>query len=134
MGLLTLGQARCIAVGNGVKLLALLSMGPLGYYHWGIQGLLGAMVVSDAAKYLLLAWTAQRRRLPVFAGDMLMTAWLALTTITALATAAGLIWVGMPPLWSPVMQAAVVGAMWVGPVWRVTRQIWPARGVEPTGA
>lgn len=78
--LLAMGKSKDIATGNFVKLACLITLVPLGYHFRGILGVLIAISVGDALKYLTLATLAHRSTLNTFRAD---SALIALTVLAA---------------------------------------------------
>jgi O-antigen/teichoic acid export membrane protein len=68
--LLALGQSRGPAIANGTKALALVVLLPVGYFFGGLTGLLGALVVADVLRYVIIVSALSRRGQSVLRCDL----------------------------------------------------------------
>lgn len=85
--LLAKGRADWVALGNGVKLVGMVTLLTAGYRAGGFPGALAGLVLAEVAKYLVSAHGVARRGLPVFRGDLAFTAVVA--AVSALGYLAG---------------------------------------------
>ena len=72
--LLAAGNSRAVALGNGVKLVGMCVLLPVGWWLGEFAGTLAALLVTDAAKYVCSAWCVRRMNLPVLRVDALLFA------------------------------------------------------------
>jgi len=82
--LLTLGQPRALAIGNGSRLVAVLVFVPAGYWLgiWaglgsylggGFIGMLLGFVAADITRYLVVVWLARKNGMSALASDAVLS-------------------------------------------------------------
>lgn len=109
--LLARGQARLMALGQVLKLGALVPLMAVGYERAGLTGLVVGYATAEALRYVVIALAVRSLGQPLVWGD------LGLTAVVA-ATAGGLLWAG-PAAWGEApawvrlaSQALAVTAVW----------------------
>lgn len=124
--LLAEGKARCLAVGQGVRLACLPAFLFLGYTLAGVPGLIGGVAAGEAVRYAVIAGFVGRSGMRVVASDLGFT-------VLAAGVAAAFLVVEPAVLggaWLPVRIAA--GAMALTAVWAGVYVV--AGGELPDGA
>ena len=112
-GLMAVGTPRSVASSNFVKLVGIAAGIPLGYSLAGMPGALLGLIASDVAKYLTMAWMGQRRGFASFGTDALLTAWLGLAVLAALAVGHAAASRGLGPLPCALAEGAVFALGWL---------------------
>jgi O-antigen/teichoic acid export membrane protein len=109
--LLGIGHMKAVAVNNGLRLVILGVLMPLGYYSFGLPGLLAGLGGAALLRYLCNVWALGRRGLSVFRYDFLLTLGIAAVSGAALFVR-NLPW-GLEHKWLQLLEAAaVVVLMW----------------------
>jgi O-antigen/teichoic acid export membrane protein len=72
--LLALGKVKYLAIGNALRVLALIAGLIIGFQVNGFWGALVGMIAADAVRYLTSAFFARREGLPIFRHDFLLFA------------------------------------------------------------
>ncbi len=67
------GQMRWVAISMAARLVAIAALMPVGYMLFGVRGALASIPIADGAKYLAIAWGAQRSGVPALASDAKLT-------------------------------------------------------------
>lgn len=81
--LLALGDARSLAISNGVNLVVTLGC-CLGGYHWGgMNGFILGVGAGNLAGHLVIAWALGRKNLSISAQDIRYTSLIALSSLIA---------------------------------------------------
>jgi O-antigen/teichoic acid export membrane protein len=111
--LMATGQARAPAVSNGAKTLALVVLMPVGYWCYGLPGLLAALVATDLVRYAATASALRRRGLRVLRYDVLLLLCVAGVAVAAL-YASGHPWLPANNWLRLGIGAFVILLLWVG--------------------
>jgi O-antigen/teichoic acid export membrane protein len=71
--LLSLGDSRRQALGNGMKVAAMLAFMPAGFMHYGALGGISGMAAAEVFRYATLAYGARQHQLPGPSADLAYT-------------------------------------------------------------
>lgn len=82
--LLALGSPRSVAAANLVKLSGMILFVPLGFWWYGLLGGIVGIIVADVMKYAASSFLASRMGLHMFGKDLILTAFIAATSVVAL--------------------------------------------------
>jgi O-antigen/teichoic acid export membrane protein len=82
--LLALGSPRSVAAANMVKLAAMVIFVPLGFWWYGLQGGIVGIILSDVLKYAASSLLASRMGLHMIGKDLMLSAFVAATSLAAL--------------------------------------------------
>ncbi|MEO1583872.1 MAG: oligosaccharide flippase family protein [Planctomycetota bacterium] len=96
--LLARGNARATAIGQGLKLVSLGVLLPLGIWRFGLHGAVAAAVASEAVQYVAYAVQAERQGLRTLRGDALALFGAVLAGVAGLAASVWVWSVGGPAL------------------------------------
>lgn len=110
--LLALGRVRWMAAGNATKLVALVTLLPLGFRVGGLEGALLGLILADAAKYAISATGAIRAGLSGVGVDALFSAIIGLVAVVG-AASGGMAAVGpYPTITAFLVAGAFPGIFW----------------------
>jgi O-antigen/teichoic acid export membrane protein len=79
-----MGRARASALSNAAKVLALLVLGPLGFWLGGFAGMVVGFAAADLTRYASTGWAVRRQGFPVLAVDLPITVGILVVSGTAL--------------------------------------------------
>ncbi|MGE0709859.1 MAG: oligosaccharide flippase family protein [Planctomycetota bacterium] len=111
--LLALGHSGRVALGDLVKLVALVLLLPPGLHVYGLGGGVVALVVAEAAKYVVTVVQLRRLQLPLFGMDLALSCLLAGTAALGALGARGVEAVGLPLLLSVAVGSAAGALPWL---------------------
>src|SRR5262249_28692958 len=88
-----LGKSTVSTISNGADVLMMAVAMPLGYWLFGVPGLIGGFVLGDFMRYVATVWLLAREKLPVLRYDAILSLFVALTGAAALGIGP-LVWPG----------------------------------------
>jgi O-antigen/teichoic acid export membrane protein len=86
-----LGKSTVSTISNGADVLMMAVAMPLGYWLFGVPGLIGGFVLGDFMRYVATVWMLACEKLPVLRYDAVLSVFVALTGAAA-------VWLG-PLIW-----------------------------------
>ncbi|MCG8555149.1 MAG: oligosaccharide flippase family protein [Proteobacteria bacterium] len=126
------GEVHMLALGSGIKLLAMGMCISVGFAHFGFFGAVAGFALSEVFRYLAMSWAVSRMGLDALRHDLVFSVWIGVVGLVVWQGALYARSVGVPLHIEASLVTFAVTVAWLPLAWRPAIDLVRARGEDPT--